>query len=62
MNQEELRKECRFLKWDKGISFKEMAKATNMSEYSFYNFISGRKANLSHKAIYKLTNFIKEMK
>ena len=58
--QERARANCKFLKWSKEIDYKEMAKAIGMSENSFYNFISGRKANLGYSRIVKLEKYIKE--
>lgn len=59
-NQEELRKQCKFLKWNKGIKYSDIAKEIGMSTNSFYNFISGRKVRISYKIQQRLINLIKE--
>lgn len=60
MNQEELREKCRFLKWNKGIQYSEIAEAIDMNKNSFYNFISGRQAKLGYKHYQLLINYVKE--
>lgn len=60
MKQEELRKRCRFLKWEKGIDYQEIAKAIGMNKFSFYNFISGRRAKLGYRREWLLENYLKE--
>ena len=57
--QEQLRKRCKFLKWNNGISFSEMAEAIGMKKRSFYNFVSGSKARISRQKEIKLIEFIK---
>ena len=59
-NQEELRQQCKFLKWSKGINYYEIAKAIGMKTYSFYNFISGKKVKISHQLEWRLRNYLKE--
>jgi len=60
LNQEELRKKCKFLKWNKGINYYEIAKAIGMKTYSFYNFISGKKVDLGYQREWELNNYLKE--
>lgn len=60
MNQAELREKCKFLKWNKGIRFCEIAEAIGMNRNSFYNFVSGRQVKLSYKLQQRLDNYIKE--
>lgn len=56
--QEELRKRCKFLKWEEGVSYSEMAEAIGMKKTSFYNFINGNKARLSRQKVINLIGFI----
>ena len=60
MKQELLRKYCKYLKWEKGIPFNMMAESIGMDKYSFYNFISGRKASLGYRKEWLLLNYLKE--
>lgn len=55
---EELRKRCKYLKWEKDISYWEMAKAIEMDKNSFYNFISGSKVRISSNKQIKLKEFL----
>ena len=57
--QEQLRKRCKFLKWNNGISFSEMAEAIGMKKRSFYNFVSGSKLKISRQKEIKLIEFIR---
>ena len=59
-NQDELRKMCKILKWDKGINYYEIANAISMNKQSFYNFISGRRVKISHQMQWRLENYLKE--
>ena len=60
INQEELRERCKFLKYERNINYKDIAKAIGMSENSFYNFISGRKVNIGYRHKWLLENYLKE--
>lgn len=57
--QEQLRKRCKFLKWNKEVNYSEMAEAIGMKKRSFYNFISGSKTRISRQKEIKLNEFIK---
>ena len=57
--KEKLRKRCKFLKWNNGISYSEMAEAIGMKKRSFYNFVSGSKIRISRQKEIKLIEFIK---
>ena len=57
--QEQLRKRCKFLKWNKDVNYSEMAEAIGMKKRSFYNFVSGNKARISRQKEIKLIEFIK---
>lgn len=61
MNNEEIREKVRFLKWSKGIDYKDIAAACNIKEYTFYNFICGKKANLGYKKLCVLNNYLKSL-
>lgn len=61
MKQEQLREQCKYLKWCKGIPFYQIANSIGMDKYSFYNFISGRKAKLGYKKEWLLKEYIKEL-
>mgnify|MGYP003337183898 CR=1 FL=1 len=57
--QEQLRKRCKFLKWNKEVNYSEMAEAIGMKKRSFYNFISGSKTRISRQKEIKLIEFIR---
>lgn len=58
--QDELRKRCKFLKWEKGINYTEIAEAIGMNKNSFYNFISGRRVLLGYRRQWLLDKYLKE--
>ena len=60
MDQELLRQYCKYLKWSKGIPFYEIADSIGMDKYSFYNFLSGRKASLGYRKEWLLLQYLKE--
>ncbi len=60
MTQDEYRKRCKNLKRFKKINYKDIAKAVDINENSFYNFISGRKANLGYTTRVKLDKYLSE--
>lgn len=60
MNQEILRKQCKYLKWNMGIPFCQIAENIGMNRYSFYNFLSGSKASLGYRKEWLLKEYIKE--
>lgn len=60
MEQEQLRKYCKWLKWNKGIHFYQIAKKIGMEKHSFYNFLSGKKVSLGYGTEWLLKEYIKE--
>lgn len=56
--QDELRKRCRFLKWEKGIDYQEIADAIGMNKFSFYNFMAGRRAAIGYRREWLLNNYL----
>jgi ribosome-binding protein aMBF1 (putative translation factor) len=54
INQDELRKQCRIAKAvsNNELSFKELAQAININDYSFYNWINGSYELSDKKARY----------
>ena len=59
IKQEELREKAKFLKWSKGINYLEMADAIGMTRNAFYNFVSGKKANLGYQKKKAFMDFAK---
>lgn len=57
-NQDLIRKKCRFLKWNKNISYNHISNFLDMNVNSFYNFMSGN-ANLSHRKILLINEMFK---
>lgn len=59
MNQEKLRQEVKKLKWQKGITFLDVAYYTGINEHTLYNFLSGHKANLGYKKAQILNDYLR---
>lgn len=56
-DQEYLRSQCKRLKWEEEISYKEMAEHLDLKYNSFMNFICGYK-NLGERSVKRLEEFI----
>lgn len=61
LENEKIREKVRFLKWSKGIDYKTIAADVGINEYTFYNFISGTKANLGYKKLWMLNNYLESL-
>lgn len=61
MKQEDIRQKCKYLKWSKDVSYREMAEYIGMKVNSFYNFISCETVKLSYEKISKLLKLIEEL-
>lgn len=59
--QDELRCAVRKLKWQDGISYKEIAtELLDMNVNAFYNFVNGQ-CDLGYKRVRLLTSYLSEM-